>query len=117
MTSIFVCLIFAKNKQTKKPMGYIQNYTKLYVHVYIYIFKLFFFFGPFIFGSFFVAAIEKKCFRQNSFQLGIDVDSDTETKLNVGLVLELELQSVLFSHPVSSEYVETLLLTCANAGN
>ena len=44
-------------------MGYIQNYTKLYVHVYIYIFKLFFFFGPFIFGSFFVAAIEKKCFR------------------------------------------------------
>ena len=98
-------------------MGYIQNYTKLYVHVDIYIFILFFFFGPVIFGSFFVAAIEKKCFRQNSFQLGIDVDSDTETKLNVGLVLELELQSVLFSHPVSSEYVETLLLTCANAGN
>ena len=61
--------------------------------------------------------LEKKFKRQNSFQLGIDVDSDTETKLNVRLVLELALQSVFFSHPVSPEYVETLLLTCANAGN
>ena len=72
---------------------------------------------PNIWQFFLQQRLKKKCFRQNSFQLGIDVDSDAETKLNVGLVLELALRSVLFNHPVSPEYVETLLLTCANAGN
>ena len=62
MTSIFVCLIFAKNKQTKNPWA-IFRITQNCIYMYIYIYLNFFFFGPFIFGSFFVAAIEKKCFR------------------------------------------------------
>ena len=53
-------------KQTNKqnPMDYMQNYAKN-VYTCIYIFKLSFFFGPFLFGSFFfffVAAIKKKMF-------------------------------------------------------